>query len=123
MKRRERYSEMENRIRPPQDRPKFIRGKAPIRNRNPLILEGIPAIATFLGKSYNTALRYVTKHGLPAAKLPNGTWITHKALVLQWILVGHNVEMKARGSLDPLVMKEMAKEAQVSLTDILNAPS
>lgn len=113
--------EMENRIRPPQDYPKYIRGGRPIKNSNPLILEGVPAIARFLGKSYNTAMRYIKKDGLPAAKLPNGTWITHKALILQWILIGHETEMKARSSIDPLVIKEMAKQAQVPIEDILNA--
>jgi hypothetical protein len=112
---------MENRIRPPLDRPKYIRGRQPKKNKNPLILEGIPAIAAFLGKSYNTAKRYIVQDGLPAAKLPNGTWITHKALILQWILVGHQAEMKARSCLDPKVIREMAEQANVPLEDILNA--
>ncbi len=65
-------------------------------NPNPAILEGLSSIAFFLGKSNQTAAKWITRHGLPATKTPAGMWITHKTLVLQWIYAGHLVEMEER---------------------------
>ena len=65
-----------------------------IRNKNPNMLEGLPAIAGFLGKSPATAKKWILDHGLPACKTPEGTWLTHKALILQWIYAGHKTEIK-----------------------------
>jgi len=58
------------------------------------MLEGLPAIATFLGKGIETTRRWIRTEGLPATKLPNGRWLTHKALVLQWIYAGHQAILK-----------------------------
>ena len=68
----------------------------PVLNTNPDMLEGLSAIASFIGKSPNTAASWITKHGLPATKLPNGRWLTHKSLVLQWIYAGHRAEIKKK---------------------------
>jgi len=65
-------------------------------NRNPNMLEGIPSIATFIGKSYNTTLRWISHHGLPATKTPSGRWLSHKGLILQWMLAGNRAELEAR---------------------------
>ena len=67
-----------------------------ILNTAPGILEGIPAIAAFIGKSGNTALNWINKHGLPATKNPQGRWFTHRGLILQWIYAGHQAELKAK---------------------------
>lgn len=68
----------------------------PILNKAPGILEGIPAIAAFIGKSGNTTLNWINKHGLPATKTPTGRWFTHRGLILQWIYAGHQAELKAK---------------------------
>lgn len=63
-------------------------------NPNPAILEGLSSIAFFLGKSNQTAAKWITRDGLPATKTPAGMWITHKTLVLQWMYAGHLVEIE-----------------------------
>lgn len=66
-------------------------------NLNPNILEGLPSIGNFLGKSPNTVVNWIMNHGLPATKTPNGRWLTHTQLILQWMYAGHEAELKARG--------------------------
>jgi hypothetical protein len=61
----------------------------PVLNSNPDMLEGLNAISEFIGKSPNTTASYIKRHGLPATKLPNGRWLTHKHLILQWITASH----------------------------------
>ena len=76
-------------------------GRFRTRNKNPNILEGIAAIAAFIGKSPNTTTSWILNHGLPATKTPEGLWYTHKALILQWIYAGWRAEVTARnGSFD-----------------------
>ena len=66
------------------------------QNSNPSMLEGIKNIAEFMGKSVNTTTRWILHHGLPATKTPEGRWLTHKGLILQWIYAGHQAEMSSR---------------------------
>lgn len=66
------------------------------RNKNPDILEGLPCIAEFFGKSRHTISRWILNDGLPASKTPDGKWITHKTLLLQWMYAGHLAEMQQR---------------------------
>ena len=54
----------------------------------------VPAIAGFMGKSPATCKKWILDHGLPAMKTPEGTWLTHKALILQWIYAGHKTEIR-----------------------------
>lgn len=63
-------------------------------NSNPNMLEGLPSIATFLGRSVETAKNWILNDGLPATKMPNGKWLSHKGLVLQWIYAGHQAILK-----------------------------
>ena len=60
------------------------------------MLEGLNAISEYIGKSVNTTATYITKHGLPATKTPEGHWLTHKSLVLQWIFAGHKAVLKQK---------------------------
>ena len=60
-------------------------------------LRGIPAIASFLGKSYNTTKRLITIHGLPAWKEHNRSgghklWCTHKQIIMMWVLAKVSLE-------------------------------
>ncbi len=65
-------------------------------NPNPDMLEGLPAIASFMGKSAQTIAIWIKKHGFPATKTPGGTWLTHKELVFRWIIAGHRAEIAIR---------------------------
>ena len=65
------------------------------RNKNPNMLEGIREIAGFIGKSCPTTIRWIRNNGLPATKLPNGTWLSHKGLILQWIYAGHEAYVRS----------------------------
>jgi hypothetical protein len=60
------------------------------------MLEGITRIAGFIGKSNHTATRWILKAGLPATKTPEGRWLSHKGLILQWMFAGHQAELAAR---------------------------
>ena len=92
------------------------------RNKNPNMLEGIPSIAEFIGKSYDTTVRWITLHGLPATKTPSGRWFTHKGLILQWMVAGHSAELKARArySLEDDEIAELAKEFNIDPVDVFN---
>ena len=89
----------------------WVKGQSFRKNRNPNILEGIPAIADFIGKSRMTALNWIKKHGLPVTKTPEGRWYTHKGLILMWIVMGHEA-LKARGwsALEPETIATIKKE-------------
>ena len=90
------------------------------KNSNPNMLEGLPAIATFMGKSIETVRRWIDKEGLPATKLPNGKWLTHKGLVLQWIYAGHQAILKNRAAtaLEPNELAELAVKMGVRPEDV-----
>ena len=103
----------------------------PVRrpNSNPDILEGLPSICRFFGKCPNTITNWIKNDGLPASKTPQGKWITHKTLLLQWMYAGHLAEMRAKGaksapeegmdieriSGDGQIIEELAKVMGVSL--------
>lgn len=88
----------------------------PILNKAPGILEGIPAIAAFIGKSGNTTLNWIVNHGLPATKTPQGRWFTHRGLILQWIYAGHRAELKAKAgfTLEEDQVMQLAEKMNVS---------
>jgi|TARA_Y100000310_G_scaffold120924_1_gene119673 hypothetical protein len=65
-------------------------------NSNSNMLEGLPAISKFIGKTPVTTRKWILDHGLPATKLPNGVWLTHKGLILQWIYAGHQATLRSR---------------------------
>lgn len=65
-------------------------------NPSPAVLEGLDAIAAYLGKSRTTIWRWIIYDNFPATKLPSGTWFTTKYIIANWILAGHDAEIEAR---------------------------
>jgi|TARA_Y100000310_G_C20513702_1_gene730117 transposase-like protein len=98
------------------------RGDPHFTNKNPNFLEGIPSIAEFIGKSYDTTYKWITKHGLPATKTPSGRWITHKGLIMQWIVAGHQAELKAKAryTLEDSEIEALAREFKVDVKKVFN---
>ena len=90
------------------------------KNSNRNMLEGLPSIATFLGKGIGTTRRWIRDEGLPATKLPNGRWLTHKALILQWIYAGHQAILKNNIAtcLESDQLELLAEKMHVSLEDV-----
>ena len=84
------------------------------------MLEGLPAIATFLGRSVNTTRRWIMTDGLPVTKLPNGKWFTHKGLILQWIYAGHQAIIKnnVAYSLEPEELALLAERMGVDPDEV-----
>jgi len=95
-------------------------GQSYRKNANPNMLEGLPAIATFLGKSANTVRRWIMEDGLPCTKLPNGIWFTHKGLILQWIYAGHEAIVKGRAgyALEPDELADLAKKMGIDPSEV-----
>jgi hypothetical protein len=105
-------------------------GPYKVNKRNPNILEGVAAIANFIGKSPNTAKRWILEAGLPATKTPEGLWYTHKALILQWIYAGWRAEIAAQNGSVPERVKldhhlsDMLEEENLdALEDKVNTPA
>ena len=92
------------------------------KNKNPNMLEGLPSIAEFLGKSAETTRRWILKDGLPATKLPNGRWLTHKGLILQWIYAGHQAIVKNRAvyTLEAGDIEMLAEKMDVDPKEVFN---
>lgn len=80
--------------------PQWRKGDPYYIHPNPEMLEGVAAIATYLGVGYNTADKWIKHHDLPATRTWSGRWITTKQAVLAWVLEG--VE-NSPFPLDPLV--------------------
>lgn len=89
-------------------------------NSNPNMLEGLPSLAEFLGKSEQTAKRWIMRDGLPATKMPNGKWLTHKGLVMQWIYAGHQAILKnqAAYALEESELIELAIKMNVDPSEV-----
>jgi hypothetical protein len=66
--------------------PRWRKGDPHYISPNPDLLEGIPAIAHHLGKSYNTVDAWIKKKGLPAMRGYNGRWISSRQAIMAWIL-------------------------------------
>jgi hypothetical protein len=66
--------------------PQWRKGDPHYISPNPDLLEGIPAIAHYLGKSYNTVYTWIRTKGLPAMKGYNRRWITSRQAIMAWIL-------------------------------------
>jgi hypothetical protein len=50
------------------------------------LLYGMPKICAYMGCSDTTLRSWVRKHAFPAAKMPNGAWVTSTELIDRWIL-------------------------------------
>lgn len=97
-------------------------GQSHRSNSNPNMLEGLPSIAEFIGKSLETTRRWIRNDGLPATKLPSGRWLSHKGLILQWIYAGHQAILKnnAQYILEPNELEALAKKMNVDPSEVLN---
>tara|TARA_R100001530_G_scaffold70616_1_gene50037 strand:- start:319 stop:651 length:333 start_codon:yes stop_codon:yes gene_type:complete len=99
------------------------KGQKPgLQNSNPLMLEGATAIAAYIGKCYNTTLEWIWHFGLPAAKNRQGVWISHKALILQWILSKNRLDLehRARKALTVEAVREAAVELGVDPDELFD---
>ena len=56
------------------------------RTGDPGLLIGTRAICRYGRISTATFYDWVRHHGLPAAKLPDGRWVTSKVLIDDWVL-------------------------------------
>tara|TARA_R100000750_G_scaffold9225_1_gene6242 strand:+ start:894 stop:1364 length:471 start_codon:yes stop_codon:yes gene_type:complete len=103
-------------------RRRWKRGDPHFTNNNPNMLEGIPSIAEFIGKGYDTTVKWITLHGLPATKTPNGKWLSHKGLILQWMLAGHTAELKAKAryTLEDSEIANIAEAFGVDPAEVFN---
>lgn len=68
--------------------PQWRKGDPYYIHPNPEMLEGVAAIATYLGIGYNTADKWIKTKDLPATRTWSGRWITSKQAVLAWMLEG-----------------------------------
>ena len=62
-------------------------GAAPI-----VIVTGLDAIGAMFDRSRWTIARWIKSHGFPAARLPNGEYVTTPGLVDSWIIARRNTE-------------------------------
>ena len=106
----------------PRRKGHWKRGMPHFQNKNPNMLEGIPSIAEFIGKCYNTTYTWITEHGLPATKTPSGRWLSHKGLILQWMIAGHQAEMKSRAryTLEDDEIAKIAEEFHIDPAEVFN---
>ena len=58
------------------------------------IIETLPEIAKMVGRSDQTVRKWIRIHGFPAAKMPNGNWMTTPTLIDKWILARANQNEK-----------------------------
>ncbi|MCI0530290.1 MAG: hypothetical protein L0Y56_22830 [Nitrospira sp.] len=72
-------------------------------------LEGIQAIADYLGKSYSTIHKWIKYHNLPAMISPNGEWFTTKAAVHAWIIATGSEDVR-RMNLNPFDIPASVEE-------------
>lgn len=99
--------------------PQWRKGDPYYIHPNPEMLEGVAAIATYLGVGYNTADKWIKHHDLPATRTWSGRWITTKQAVLAWVLEG--IE-HSPFPLDPLVHVLLTRTiARVEETSMLTS--
>lgn len=55
------------------------------------LLIGLSTIGRLFGRSRWTIKRWIDREAFPAAKLPNGSWITDPNLIRGWILARHRL--------------------------------
>lgn len=49
-------------------------------------IEGLKGMSQYMGRSPQTIRHWITYHGFPAAKLPNGIWATDPELIRRWLV-------------------------------------
>ena len=86
-------------------------------------LEGIQAIADYLGKSYSTVHKWIKYHGLPAMISPNGEWFTTKAAINAWVVAtgADDVRRMSRNPFDiPASVQERFRKGSQTIHDRIN---
>ena len=69
------------------------------RTGDPGLLIGTRAICRYGRISTATFYDWTRNHGLPAAKLPDGRWVTSKVLIDDWVLgLWHRQQTSDQGS-------------------------
>lgn len=59
-------------------------GSVPKHDRT--LLYQVKEIASYMGCSDFTVRAWIRRHGFPAGKMPNGSWVSSTALIDLWIL-------------------------------------
>jgi hypothetical protein len=59
------------------------------RNQSPHLIEGVPAIARYLGKHPATIRRWIKSGFLPCGRAPDGTFIITPSLIDRAIIASH----------------------------------
>lgn len=57
---------------------------------------GMAAIGAHFGRSRTTIWRWITREGLPAAKMPGGHWAITRSLIDQWLLARNRAWIEGR---------------------------
>jgi hypothetical protein len=60
------------------------------RNHSPHVIEGLDAIAAYMGKSRITIWRWIQRGWLPAGRLPDGTWFITPSLIDRVCVASHD---------------------------------
>lgn len=66
----------------------------PKRNRSPHLIEGLHAIAKRLNRSKSTIERWIADGVIPAAKLPDGTWVITPSLIDRFIVADSEARLE-----------------------------
>ncbi len=74
-------------------------GRSKLPNPSANILEGIPNIAEFFGRSYDTIARWIKAGYLPAGKTPQGRWFITRSLIDNWVIAVHKAELQSKATL------------------------
>jgi excisionase family DNA binding protein len=97
--------------------PQWRKGDPHYISPNPNLLEGIPAIAHYLDKSYNTVLEWIETKGLPAMKTGRGRWTTSRQAIMAWILADlEHSPLKQDPLIEILLMRTISRVENSSLS-------
>jgi len=77
-------------------RPQFLPARSPSETG---LLVGLDQIGGTLGRGRHAARNWILHHGLPARRLPDGTWITAVPLIIEWISSYNGQKVDAAGQL------------------------
>lgn len=67
------------------------------RTLSPDIIIGLEPIGRLFGRTRWTIRRWIDDEGFPAAKLPDGQWVTDRELIRRWILARKNLSVTTQG--------------------------
>lgn len=61
------------------------------------LIIGLDPIGRLFGRTRWTVRRWIDNEGFPAAKLPDGQWVTDRELIRRWILARKKLSVTSRG--------------------------